>query len=132
MKQIGLWVLMVLVLSGCATVPTRARARHIGFTPEEGLASWYGADDKKVIEHGRLTASGEKFDMYEMTAAHKTLKLGTMVKVTNLENQRSVVVRINDRGPYIAGRIIDLSLKAARMLDMKEKGTARVRIEPAP
>jgi len=90
----------------------------------EGLASWYGADF-----NGRLTASGEVYDMYAMTAAHKTLPLGTRVRVRNLENGKSVRVRINDRGPYVAGRVIDLSRKAARALGMRDNGTARVKIE---
>jgi len=100
------------------------------FEPQTGLASWYGADDHRLLEHGGATASGERYDMYDLTAAHKTLPLGSLVKVTNLENGKTVIVRINDRGPYIQGRIIDLSLKAARILDIKEKGTAKVKIEP--
>ncbi len=90
----------------------------------EGLASWYGQDF-----NGRLTSSGEVFDMYDMTAAHKTLPLQTVVRVHNLDNGKSVEVRINDRGPYVAGRIIDLSRKAARALGMRDVGTARVRLE---
>jgi len=90
----------------------------------EGLASWYGRDF-----NGRLTSSGEVFDMYDMTAAHKTLPLQTVVRVHNLDNGKSVEVRINDRGPYVAGRIIDLSRKAARALGMRDVGTARVRLE---
>lgn len=90
----------------------------------EGVCSWYGVDF-----NGRLTASGEVYDMYAMTAAHKTLPLGTTVKVHNLENGKSITVRVNDRGPYVAGRIIDLSRKAARALGMRENGTAKVRLE---
>lgn len=90
---------------------------------EEGLASWYGPKF-----HGRPTASGEPYNMYALTAAHKILPLGTYVMVTNLENGRKVVVRINDRGPFVPGRIIDLSYAAARALGMVEKGVARVRI----
>ena len=90
----------------------------------EGLASWYGQDF-----NGRLTSSGEVFDMYDMTAAHKTLPLQTVVRVHNLDNGKSVEVRINDRGHYVAGRIIDLSRKAARALGMRDVGTARVRLE---
>jgi rare lipoprotein A (peptidoglycan hydrolase) len=90
----------------------------------EGMASWYGLDF-----NGRLTASGEVYDMYEMTAAHKTLPLGTTVKVHNLDNGKTITVRINDRGPYVAGRVIDLSRKAARALGMRENGTAHVRLE---
>jgi rare lipoprotein A (peptidoglycan hydrolase) len=90
----------------------------------EGIASWYGVDF-----NGRLTASGEVYDMYEMTAAHKTLPLGTVVKVHNLDNGKDVTVTVNDRGPYVEGRVIDLSRKAARALGMREDGTAHVRLE---
>jgi rare lipoprotein A len=89
-----------------------------------GVASYY-AD----AFHGRPTASGEPFDMYAMTAAHRRLPLGTMVRVKNLDNGREVVVRINDRGPYVRGRIIDLSYGAARELGMVEAGLARVEVE---
>ncbi len=91
---------------------------------EQGIASWYG---KKF--HGRPTSSGKIFDMYQVSAAHKTLPLGTSLKVTNLGNNKSIVVKVNDRGPFIAGRIIDMSFKAAEMLDMINKGTAKVKIE---
>jgi rare lipoprotein A len=94
-----------------------------GFT-QVGLASWYGA-----YFHHRRTANGEVFDMYGRTAAHRTLPLNSYVRVTMLATGRSVVVRINDRGPYVADRIIDLSAGAARHLGMKEDGIARVRIE---
>ncbi len=87
----------------------------------EGLASWYGGKF-----HGRLTSSGEIFDTNTMTAAHKTLPFGTMVKVTNLENGRSAVVKINDRGPFVEGRIIDLSRAAAEEIGMVGEGVARV------
>ncbi len=90
----------------------------------EGIASWYGEEF-----NGRLTASGEVYDMYKMTAAHKTLPLGTVVKVTNEENGKAVEVTINDRGPYVKGRIIDLSKTAGRAIGMREAGTARVRLE---
>jgi rare lipoprotein A (peptidoglycan hydrolase) len=90
----------------------------------EGLASWYGEDF-----NGRLTANGEVYDMYAFTAAHKTLPLGTVVKVTNVENGMTTQVRINDRGPYVEGRIIDLSRTAARALNMREQGTAKVKLE---
>jgi rare lipoprotein A len=90
---------------------------------QRGIASWYGQDF-----HGNATASGEIYNMYDLTAAHKTLPLGTSVMVTNLENHRSVSVKINDRGPFVKGRIIDLSYAAARSVGMVEKGTARVEI----
>ncbi len=91
---------------------------------EEGIASWYGSDF-----HGKPTACGEPYDMWAMTAAHKTLPLGTSVKVTNLQNQRSIVLRINDRGPFVAGRVIDLSCRAAQELGSYGRGTAPVRVE---
>lgn len=99
---------------------------------EVGLASWYGMDHGRVKEHGGATASGRPFDQHALTAAHKTLPLGTRVKVTNLENGRVLVVVINDRGPYIEGRIIDMTLRGARILGFKEAGTAKVRIEALP
>lgn len=90
---------------------------------ERGVASWYG---KKF--HGRETSSGELYDMYAMTAAHKTLPLPTYVRVTNLKNGRSVVVKVNDRGPFAKNRIIDLSYAAAHKLDMIGDGTAQVEV----
>lgn len=89
-----------------------------------GYASWYGGKFQ-----GRLTAGGEVFDTNELTAAHKTLAFGTLVRVTHLGNERSVVVRINDRGPFVEGRIIDLSRAAAEAIDMTAQGVARVRLE---
>ncbi|HZZ02430.1 MAG TPA: septal ring lytic transglycosylase RlpA family protein [Paraburkholderia sp.] len=91
---------------------------------QTGRASWYGRGF-----HGRRTANGERFDMHALTAAHRTLPLGSYVRVTNPATSRSVVVRINDRGPYARGRIIDLSMAAAAALDMRHAGTARVQIE---
>lgn len=90
----------------------------------EGIASWYGEDF-----NGRLTASGEVYDMFAYTAAHKTLPLGTVVKVHNLDNGKTVEVRVNDRGPYVKGRIIDLSRTAGRAIGMREAGTAQVKLE---
>jgi rare lipoprotein A len=89
-----------------------------------GIASWYG---RRFM--GRKTASGEIFDPEQMTAAHRRLAMGTIVKVTNLKNGRQALVRINDRGPYIPGRIIDLSRAAARKMDMLYRGLAPVRME---
>jgi len=91
---------------------------------EEGLASWYGDDF-----HGRLTANGEVFDMDALTAAHPTLPMPCYARVTNLSNGKSLIVRVNDRGPYAANRLIDLSHKAAELLDFKGNGTAKVRVE---
>lgn len=96
---------------------------HEGFS-EQGMASWYGRDF-----HGKKTSSGEIYDMHAMTAAHKTLPMGTLVRVTNKDNGREAVVRINDRGPFVRGRIIDVSYAAAKRLGLVDSGTARVRIE---
>ncbi|MGA9801416.1 MAG: septal ring lytic transglycosylase RlpA family protein [Terriglobales bacterium] len=89
-----------------------------------GTASWYGS-----YFQGRATASGEPYDMYDLTAAHPTLPLGSWVRVTNLRNGRAVVVRINDRGPIVPGRIIDLSYNTARVLHFDSKGLQRVRLD---
>ena len=94
---------------------------------EFGEASWYGPGF-----HGQETASGETFNQKEMTAAHPSLPIGTKAKVTNLENNKKVEVRINDRGPYADDRVIDLSSAAAKKLDMKKDGTAQVKIETKP
>jgi rare lipoprotein A len=113
--------LAVIVLAlGCVRGP---RPRYPGAV-QYGLASWYGRDFQ-----GRPTASGEPFDMYAYTAAHRNLPFGTRVRVTNEANGRSVVVRINDRGPWVEGRILDLSYAAAKALGMLEAGVVRVRVE---
>ena len=88
-----------------------------------GIASWYGPKF-----HGKLTANGEVYNQYALTAAHKTLPLPSAVKVTNLQNNISVILRVNDRGPFVNDRIIDLSSKAADILDLKRKGTGLVRV----
>ena len=100
--------------------PKEKRAHFV----QTGRASWYGEGLK-----GRKTASGERFDPEDLTAAHRTLPFGTVVRVTNLRNNRSVSVRITNRGPFIRGRIIDLSPAAARELRILKSGVARVRIE---
>jgi len=91
---------------------------------QEGVASWYGPGF-----HGNPTSSGETYDMFQMTAAHRTLPLGTRVLVTNLENHRTVEVTVNDRGPFVKDRVIDLSYSAARVLGMVGPGTTKVRLE---
>ncbi len=155
------WALLagMLALAGCSsTPPMRGEPpRSEGYSPygnpetyevlgqryavmqdnrgyrEVGLASWYGPGF-----HGKRASSGETYDMYAMTAAHKTLRIPTYVQVTNLENGRRVVVRVNDRGPFHDDRIIDLSYAAAQRLGMLGKGTARVEVrhldgdQPAP
>lgn len=91
---------------------------------ETGIASWYGPNF-----HAKLTANGETFDQNAVTAAHKTLQMPSIARVTNLENGRSIIVRINDRGPFVNGRILDLSRKSAQLLGMEGKGTAKVRVQ---
>lgn len=91
---------------------------------ETGIASWYGHPF-----HGKQTANGETYDMNEMTAAHKTLPMPVMVRVTNLENGRSIVLRVNDRGPFVNGRVIDVSRRGAQLLGFEGKGTAMVRVQ---
>ncbi|GHA19216.1 septal ring lytic transglycosylase RlpA family protein [Oceanisphaera arctica] len=119
------WLPVLLLLQACSSIPTLPVAPTT--TPVagvQGMASYYGAR-----HHGRKTASGERFNQNALTAAHRTLPFGTRVRVTNLNNQKSVVVRINDRGPYAKGRIIDLSAEAARELNMIRAGVAKVRVE---
>jgi rare lipoprotein A len=94
-----------------------------------GIASFYGGETRGINFHGRLTANGEIYDMHALTAAHKTLPMPSTVRVTNLENGRSVILRVNDRGPFIPGRIIDVSRRAANILGFEQQGTARVRVE---
>jgi rare lipoprotein A len=124
--------LVVLILVGLAAVtsfgnnsgeapPLTAKATA---RTETGIASYYGEK-----YHGRPTANGEIFNMYELTAAHPKLKFGTKVKVTHLANQRAVTVRINDRGPFVKGRVIDLSQAAATELQMIRAGLAEVTVE---
>ncbi|MDQ7837490.1 MAG: septal ring lytic transglycosylase RlpA family protein [Thermodesulfobacteriota bacterium] len=146
-----LYVSMVTFFTACATAPRYQYSRGItrdtkGIPPtqrpyeifgevyypipsaggfaEEGKASWYGPDF-----HGKCTSCGEIYDMYEFTAAHKLLPMHTYVRVLNLENNRETVVRINDRGPFVKGRVIDLSLVAAREIGIHNNGTAFVRVE---
>lgn len=119
------FLLLLSAIAGCAT--TRATVAHGRPFVEEGLASWYGKEAQ-----GGPTASGERFDMRALTAAHKRLPFNTLVEVENLTNGRRVTVRINDRGPFKRGRIIDVSLAAARSLDMVEAGVVPVRIYARP
>ena len=93
-------------------------------TVKYGKASWYGKPF-----HGRLTANGERYNMYKMTAAHRTYAMGTILKVTNLHNKRSVKVRVNDRGPFYSSRMVDLSYGAARKLGMVKKGIGKIKVE---
>jgi rare lipoprotein A len=132
--RIAISVLLVAGISGCATGAAMPRAsagrREVADRPpaarrsDVGLASWYGEP-----HHGQPTASGEIFDMAQLTAAHRTLPLGTRLRIVNLENGRTVGVRVNDRGPYVPGRIIDLSRGAAAALGMVEQGIVPVKLE---
>lgn len=112
-----------LVLPGCGT-RRPAPVEPVAGATQTGIASWYGPRF-----HGRQTASGEIYDQYDLTAAHQTLPHGTQVRVTNLANGRDVLVRINDRGPFVDDRIIDLSYTAAQRIEMIGPGTAPVRLE---
>jgi len=128
--------IVMLMTSGCASSPRFTRDRSAGpsgrtaggdaksLKTMEGIASYY-ADDF----NGKKTANGETYDMYKMTAAHRSLPFNTKVRVTNIENKRSIIVRINDRGPFKLERIIDLSLAAATQLGMKGTGTANMKLE---
>ena len=116
----ALLLAVLLLVSGCATT-----GRPPAQAPSEvGMASFYGRQFE-----GRRTASGERYDPGELTGAHRTLEFGTRVRVTRLDDGRQVEVRINDRGPWVKGRVIDLSRSAAEKLDIVRAGTARVRVE---
>jgi rare lipoprotein A len=120
----------VATLAACATPARTARSPAVAVpvgTTETGQASWYGQP-----HHGRATASGEVFDMYALTAAHRTLPFGTRLLVTNLQNDRTVEVRVNDRGPWVSGRILDVSYAAARALDAVAAGVFPVRLRVLP
>jgi rare lipoprotein A len=137
----GLMIFLLIVGLGAAQGPTNSEAssaqtRAVQANPEVrkqtgknqpyqiGTASWYGE-----YFVGKPTASGEDFDMYDMTAAHPTLPLGSYVRVTNLRNGRAVVVKVNDRGPVVPGRIIDLSYGAAQALQFEQRGLQKVRLD---
>jgi rare lipoprotein A (peptidoglycan hydrolase) len=127
-RPVALWLAAVALLVSmglAASAPRVVAALRPAEVAKEGRASWYGADFQ-----GSPTASGEPFDMYGLTAAHRTLPLGSQARVTNLDNGRSVVVRINDRGPFHDGRMVDLSYEAAREIGMVPAGTARVEVTP--
>jgi len=130
-EQMVAWLMIAVlaVLAGCSSAPERghpgpeapARTKPSGAELGRGIASWYGPGF-----HGKRTASGERFDMNDLTAAHRTLPFGTRVRVRNTQNGREVVVRINDRGPQRSDRIIDLSKAAAEALDLVRAGTGPV------
>jgi len=130
-------VFIFLFLYGCTTSPrfggtersrdatlASAYRDRAAILTIEGVASYYAHDF-----HGRKTANGETYNMYDMTAAHKSFPFNTIVRVRNLSNDKNIIVRINDRGPFVVGRIIDLSLGAAQKIDMVQSGTTQVRLE---
>lgn len=141
-QNLLLLLLFCAILAGCGQKTSWRKGGTVGTKPytvrgktyyplksahgfmEEGVASWYGPGF-----HGKTTANGERFNQYAMTAAHKLLPLGTTVRVTHLDNGRSILVRINDRGPFVEDRVIDLSRAAATRLQMMGTGTARVRVQ---
>lgn len=116
-------LVLILLFGGCATGDSSYREQAAGYS-ETGLASWYGNEF-----NNRITSSGERFDPHQLTAAHRTLPFNTRVKVTNLENGESIVVRVNDRGPFMKSRIIDLSNEAAKRIHMIGRGVVNVRLE---
>lgn len=123
----------VVLLAACAHGPARTSEPAPGAAPEQGgggrvqvgLASYYGPR-----HHGRRTASGARFDMHALTCAHRSAPFGSRLRVTALESGRSVVVTVTDRGPFGRGRVVDLSVAAARELGMMEEGVVKVRVEP--
>jgi len=129
---VACFLLLFLVALLCSCAPARRpvsvpRLPEARVYREVGYASWYGKEF-----HGRPTSSGEIYNMYGLTAAHRTLPLGTVAEVTNLENGKSVRVKINDRGPFVANRFLDLSYGAAKEIGVVDKGAARVRLEAWP
>ena len=130
-----IFCLFILTLFSCISSPrytssyspSSSSSQDKSYTVKKiikGVSSWYGQDF-----HGNLTANGEVYDMYGLTAAHKTMPYNTWVRVTNLDNEKSLILRINDRGPYAKGRILDCSYGAAKKLGFVEVGTANVKIE---
>ncbi|UVE18543.1 septal ring lytic transglycosylase RlpA family protein [Pseudomonas sp. LS44] len=117
-------VACAVLLAGCSTNPFGTDSSSLGDYRAEGKASYYGKR-----HHGKKTASGERFNQNALTAAHRSLPFGTRVQVTNLNNDKTVVVRINDRGPYARGRIIDVSRQAAEQLGMLRAGVVPVRVQ---
>ena len=125
LMPLGIIIIGLVFLASCAKTPKIPEPDHVPRSGGEYVtASWYG---KKF--HGRPTASGERYDMYGLTAAHKTMKFGTKLRVTNPDTGQSVVVTVNDRGPFIRGRDLDLSYGAAKRIGHLEKGVGKVRIE---
>ena len=138
-KARGICVALIVLVFGTGCASTRnvtSRSGSVSGAVEIGEVAAVGSAEVGVASfyahkyHGRKTASGEKYNMHEMTAAHRRLPFGAKVRVTNLSNNSSVVVRVNDRGPFVKGRVIDLSLAAAKKLDMVRTGVAKVEVVP--
>lgn len=153
MKQFGklmksnLLILLLILVQGCSSSPRYftekvsrpKKSKSVKFLKPKSSKDTKHNRKKKVMKgvssfyaedfHGKLTANGEVYDMYGVTAAHKTLPLGTVCRVTNLDNDKSLILRVNDRGPYVAGRILDCSYGAAKKLDFLRQGTTNVKIE---
>lgn len=123
LKYVLIFILLLLIAACSSTTETTKYDNAEGKLIETGEASWYGSNF-----HGKQTANGERFDQYDLTAAHRTLPFGSILKVVNKRNNQSVIIRINDRGPYAKSRIIDLSRKAAEIIDMINSGHAEVDI----
>lgn len=121
MKKIVIFLTLLVTLLFTTNVMAKTKVNQHS---TRGEASYYAG-----FHHGKKTASGERFNMHSLTAAHRTLPLGSKIKVTNLNNGKEVVVRVNDRGPYAKGRVLDVSLGAAKKLDMIKTGTTKVSIQ---
>ena len=121
LKKIVIFLTLLVTLLFTTNVMAKTKVNQHS---TRGEASYYAG-----FHHGKKTASGERFNMHSLTAAHRTLPLGSKIKVTNLNNGKEVVVRVNDRGPYAKGRVLDVSLGAAKKLDMIKTGTAKVSIQ---
>lgn len=120
MKKIGTLLTLLIALFFTSNVMAKTQVKH----RTHGEASYYAE-----FHHGKKTANGERFNMHAMTAAHRTLPLGSKIKVTNLSNGKEVVLRVNDRGPYAKNRVLDVSKGAAKKLGMIKTGTAKIRIQ---
>ena len=145
-QHLAIGSILIVLISGCSSSPrygSEIKTSRVGLSASKKTASKTKrkrtVNHRKIIKgvssyyaedfHGKLTANGEVYDMYGLTAAHKTLPLNTICRVTNLANNKSLILRINDRGPYVKGRILDCSYGAAKKLDFVQQGTTRVKIE---
>ena len=145
-QHLAIGSILIVLISGCSSSPrygSEIKPSRVGLSASKKTASKTSrkrtVNHRKIIKgissyyaedfHGKLTANGEVYDMYGLTAAHKTLPLNTICRVTNLANNKSLILRINDRGPYVKGRILDCSYGAAKKLNFVQQGTTRVKIE---